>query len=339
MNVITIIGTRPQYIKIKSLYDYFKKRNINNYLIDTNQHYSDNVSKDLIKELELDIYKNLKIDTSSEMNFISNGISVISNFFLNFKNKIDFLIVIGDTNSTLISSIVSKKMGIKLAHIEAGIRCGNKNMPEEMNRILVDEMADIHFISREKDEVNVSNSFYIGDLEYNYLNKIERNFEKEITYDQPIVMTIHRQENLNIKKINEVFDFCNKIKLPIIFPIHHRTKKFIKKYNILMPKNITIIEPVIYKEMILLLRTCRGVISDSGGIIKTIPFFGKKCVIPSEDVEWDEVIGYGYATKKLDNNWFDDYNIERDMNFYYKKNSCEIIERTLKDYDRAKSIK
>ncbi len=339
MDIITIIGTRPQYTKIKPLYDYFKKQNINNCLVDTNQHYSDNMSNNLIKELELNIDENLKIDISSEMNFISNGISVISNFLLNFKNKIDFIIVIGDTNSTLISSLVAKKMGIKLVHIEAGIRCGNKDMPEEINRILIDEMVDIHFTSREKDALNVSNPVYIGDLEYYYLNKIEKNFKEKIVYDQPIMMTIHRQENLNIKKINKIFDFCNKIKLPIIFPIHHRTKRFIEKQGIIIPENIIIIGPVIYKEMILLLRACRGVISDSGGIIKTIPFFGKKCVIPSKDIEWDEVIECGYATKELNISWFDDYEIERNKNFYYKKNSCEIIERTLRNYDRTKSIR
>ena len=273
------------------------------------------------------------------MNFISNGIYVISNFILNFKNKIDFVIVIGDTNSTLTSSLVVKKMNIKLIHIEAGVRCGSKNMPEEINRILVDEMADIHFVSREKDGLNVSNPVYIGDLEYSYLNNIEKEFKEDITYDGPIIMTIHRQENLNIKKINEIFDFCDKVKLPIVFPIHHRTEKFINKYNIMIPKNIITIEPLTYKKMILLLRTCRGVISDSGGIVKTIPFFGKKCIIPSEDVEWDEVINCGYATKKLNNNWFDDYKIKRCKDFYYKKDSCEIIERILRKYDRTKSIK
>ena len=339
MDIITIIGTRPQYTKIKPLYDYFKKQNINNCLVDTNQHYSDSMSNNLIKELELDIDDNLKIDVSSDMNFISNGLSVIYNFLLNFKNKIDFIIVIGDTNSTLISSIVSKKMDIKLIHIEAGVRCGNKNMPEEINRILVDDMADIHFVSREKDALNVSNPIYIGDLEYNYLNKIEKKFKEDITYDQPIIMTIHRQENLNIKKLNEIFDLCDKIKSSIIFPIHHRTEKFIKKYDIRIPRNIIIIEPLTYKEMILSLRTCRGIISDSGGIVKTIPFFGKKCIIPSEYIEWDEVIDCGYATKKLDDSWFDDYEIKRCKEFYYKKDSCEIIERTLKSYDKTKSIR
>ena len=342
MNIVTVIGTRPQYIKIKPLCDYFKKKEINNYLVDTNQHYSDNVSKNLVKELGLDVYKNLEIDTSSEINFISDGISKISKFLkflLEFKNKIDFLIVIGDTNSTLISSIVAKKMGIKLAHIEAGVRCYNKNIPEEINRIITDEISDIHFVSRKKDSDNVSNPIYIGDLEYNYLNSIEKEFKEDIIYNDPFIMTIHRQENLNIRKMNKIFKFCDKIKLPIVFPIHHRTEKFIKENNITISKNIIIIEPLTYKQMILLLRRCRGVISDSGGIVKTIPFFGKKCIVPSEDVEWNEVIDCGYATNELDNNWFDDYKIERNKDFYYKEDSCEIIERTLRDYDRTKSIR
>ena len=329
MNIVTIIGTRPQYIKVKPLYDYCKKNNINNYLIDTNQHYSDNVSTNLIKELNLTIDKNLWADNSNEINFISEGISMLAdNLHLQSKD-VDCVVVLGDTNSTLMASIVAHKMGIKLCHIEAGIRCGDKKRPEEMNRILVDEMANIHFISRRKDAINVSNPVYVGDLEYSFLNKIEKNCS-DITYDGSIVMTIHRQENINEKSLNRIFDFCNKVKYPIVFPLHHRTDKVIKRYKITIPDNIEIIEPVNYKVMNSLMRVCKGIISDSGGIVKTSPFFGKKCVVPLDKVEWDEVINKGYATNKLDPAWFDEYKVDRDKGFYYVKDSCDIIVSTLR---------
>lgn len=329
MKIIMIIGTRPQYIKVKPLYDYFKSAGIDGYLIDTNQHYSANVSTDLINELSLKIDKNLEIDASSEFLFMSDGIYLLHKQLSEICDEESVVLVFGDTNSTLIASLVAKKMGLKLAHVEAGIRCGDKNRPEELNRILVDELADIHFISRKRDENNVSNPIYIGDLEYSYLNSREDASDDTITYDDPILMTIHRQENVNEKRIREIFDFCRRLGHLIIFPIHHRTEKCRNDCGILPPNNVALVQPLSYEQIIALLKSCRGVISDSGGITKICPFFGKKCIIPLDKVEWSETILSGYATNQLDLTWFDDYKVDRDKEFYCVKNSCEIIVETL----------
>jgi len=330
MKIITVIGTRPQYIKIKPLYDYFKNHKINNYLIDTNQHYSNNVSKDIIEELGLQIDYNLNINHDSEMSFLSNGICAICAKLEEISDNDATILVTGDTNSTLISSIVAKKMGLRLAHIEAGIRCGDKNRPEELNRILVDDLADIHFISREKDKINVSNPIYVGDLEYNFLNSIEHNCE-EISYSKEVLLTIHRQENMNVDKLNDIFKFCSSLDCPILFPIHHRANNFIEDNKITIPNNIKIIDPINYMKMISLMRSCKGIISDSGGVTKTAPFFGKKCIIPLDKVEWQEAIEEKYATNVLDKHWFDDYKIERNTNLYYVENSCEIIMKEIEN--------
>ncbi len=333
MNIVIVIGTRPQYIKLKSLYDYLKYNKINNYIIDTNQHYSDNMSKNLIRELNLCIDENLNIKSSNEIDFISKGIPFLYNVIKNLsdKDKIDCIIVMGDTNSTLIASIVANKMGIKLAHIEAGVRFGDKKISEEMNRILIDNLADIHFLSREKDKINVDNPVYIGDLEYNYLNSIENNYDEDISYNGSIIMTIHRQENMYKERLEDIFSLCSKIKDDIIFPIHHRTKLFLFNINLSIPDNVEVVEPFSYKKMILSLRKCKGIISDSGSIIKISPFFGKKCIIPLDKIEWDEVLLEGYATNELNYSWFDDYKIERDMDFYYVENSCDIIMENLSE--------
>ncbi len=324
MKIITIIGTRPQYIKLKSLYDYFKKNNIDNYIIDTNQHYSDNVSKNLIKELELEIDCSLGIKFTDEISFMSNGICSIYNKLRDICGAISIVLVMGDTNSTFISSLVAKKMGLRLAHIEAGVRCYDNNSPEEINRILVDSIADIHFTSREKDGQNVSNPVYVGDLEYNFLNSIESRYNN-VSYDGPILMTIHRQENMDINKLKDIFIFCEKLAYPIDFPIHHRTKKFIIDNEISIPKNVITTDSLTFFQVIDKLRTCRSIITDSGGITKTAPFFGKKIIVPMDKWEWDEVFREGYAINRLNHYWFDDYKMDRRMDLYYVANSCEII--------------
>jgi len=325
IKLITIIGTRPQYIKLKPFYDYCKSNNIQNYIIDTNQHYSDNVSKNIKEELKLETDCNLGIEYDREIVFISNGIvaayDMISKLSIGSQCVV---IVMGDTNSSLVSAVAAKKAGAKLVHIEAGIRCHDFNSPEEFNRILVDSISDIHFTSRVKDSNNVSNPVYIGDLEYNFLNSIELGYE-DISYDGPILMTIHRQENMFKNKLEEISNFCEEIKYPVIFSIHHRTEKFVNDNKIAIPGNVEIVEPMSYFEIIKIMRTCRGIITDSGGITKTAPFFGKKCIVPMDKWEWDEVFENGYAINKLDLHWFDDYKIERDMNLYYVENSCEII--------------
>jgi len=324
MKIITIIGTRPQYIKIKPLCDYLNNNKIENCLVDTNQHYSDNVSKNLIEELELKIDHNLRIKSTDEISFLSNGIRSVHEKLESICDKDTTILVMGDTNSTLISSIVAKKMGLRLAHIEAGIRCHDRNRPEELNRILVDDLSDIHFISRERDKENVTNPVYIGDLEYNFLNSIEHNYGR-VSYCGAILLTIHRQENMDVNNLSRILDFCKSLKSPILFPIHHRTANFIKTNDMSIPDNIKVINPVSYMDMISLMRGCKGIISDSGGVTKTAPFFGKKCIVPLSHPEWSEVMSEGYATNLLNEYWFDDYRIERNKDLYHVKNSCEII--------------
>jgi len=327
MNIITIIGTRPQYIKLKPFYDYCKNNNISNFIVDTNQHYSENVSIDLIQELDLEIDHNLSIYGNDEMSFLSNGINILYDFFNSFSgDKNDkTIVVMGDTNSTLAAAMVSKKMGYRIVHIEAGVRCYDSNSPEEINRLMVDSIADIHFTSRIKDNKNVSNPFYVGDLEYNFLNSIEDNQISDISYDKSILLTIHRQENMTVDRLNEIFKFCGRLSSPIIFPIHHRTAKFVKDHNIKIPSNINVVDPIGYLTIISIMRHCRGIITDSGGITKTAPFFGKKIIVPMDKWEWDDVFKLGYATNKLDLKWFEDCEMKRNMNLYYVKNSCKLI--------------
>jgi UDP-GlcNAc3NAcA epimerase len=327
MKLLTIIGTRPQYIKIKPLHDYFKKNNIDNVFVDTNQHYSSNVSSSFINDLSLTIDKNLEIKNHNEFDFIGLGICKLSLYVDSVKP--DVIIVVGDTNSSLIGALVSRKKGIKLAHIEAGIRCGNKTRPEEMNRVLIDELANIHFTSRKKDNKNVSNPVYVGDLEYACLNKLEADMGTIVTFPSNILMTIHRFENTNPERLEQIFDFCAKHESRISFFVHHRTESIIEKYKICIPDNVDRKSPLSWLEMIYELHRCKGIITDSGGIVKISPFFGKKCLIPSRFTEWDEVVEKGYGQLGDDIGFLEDYKMPRDKKFYYVKDSCKLITEAL----------
>ncbi|KKK79908.1 hypothetical protein LCGC14_2828800, partial [marine sediment metagenome] len=244
--------------------------------------------------------------------------------------------VIGDTNSTLAASIAAKKVGVNLAHIEAGVRCGDRSRPEEINRIAVDALSDIHFTPREKDKKNVSNPVWAGDLEYSLLYKMEADGEiGDLNYKGPILMTIHRDENTNVERLKEIFRLCKKIGALIVFPIHHRTKKVVEENNIDVPSNIQIIQSQNYKEIISLLGIASYVISDSGGIIKICPYFGKKCLIPLKVTEWDEVVlnGYGrYFNEQTDLSYMKSGVMPRQQDFY-RKNTCQIITDTLLSYE------
>jgi len=332
MKILTIIGTRPQYIKLKPLYDYFKSNNINNIIIDTNQHYSPEVSLFIIKQLDININYNINAENVDPISFISDCMNKLNQIVI--KEKPDIILVFGDTNTTVAASLVSVKNNIKLAHIEAGIRCGSRVRPEEINRIITDDLSDIHFISRQKDKKNVCNPVYVGDLEYYYLNWLENstysfNIKYVQSYENFLLLTIHREENSNVKRLLKIFDFCATINVPIVFPIHHRIDKIIKENNIILPNNINICSPLNYFEMINKLFRCKGIISDSGGLTKICPYFGKKCIIPLDYIEWIEVIKKGYGTNSLNKHWFDNYKIKRNRKLYYYNNSCKIIKDKL----------
>jgi len=284
MKLISIIGTRPQYIKIKTLYDYCKVKKINHLIVDTNQHYSDNVSKNLIKDLNLEININLNLDYLNEIDFISKTIVSLSNIIQN--ESPDFVLIYGDTNSTFCAALSAYKLGVPIAHIEAGERCYDNSIPEEINRIFSDSVSKINFCSSRSSALNTG-GIYCGDLEYDLLNSIN----PKIFYNNYGVMTIHRQKNCSKHRLNSIFNMCSKIPYNIKFFAHHRIKPFLAK----IPNNVTILDPCNYSEMINYMSKCRFIITDSGSIQKTSAFFGKNTLVMRDTSEWKDTEKYGFA--------------------------------------------
>lgn len=326
--LISIIGTRPQYVKVKPVYDYCLKHNISHEIIDTSQHYSRNMSCDIINSLGIENISKLEYNNKSELHYISNLISELNNALCEKKN-IDVL-VYGDTNSTFCAALVCYKLGIRFGHVEAGARCFNNKVPEELNRIFVDAAADVGFCFAEKDMYYIENPVLCGDLEYELLNNLNL---PSPTFDGPVVLTVHRKENLSKQKLQRILNFCGEVGYEITWPIHHSVSGLSFFDDLQIPNNINIISPLNYIEINTLLNDTKFIISDSGGLLKTAPFFGKRILILRNEIGRTEVIDHGYGRLAEFSEGDIKWALEKmlpDRNFFmYKGIPSEIIVRKM----------
>lgn len=302
--IITILGARPQFIKASAISREIKTHpEVQEIIIHTGQHFSDNMSDIFFKELDLPKPKyNLGINNCSHGEMTGRMIIEIEKILI--EERPDFVIVYGDTNSTLAGAIATKKLNIKLVHIEAGLRSFNMQMPEETNRILTDRISDYLFCPTQNAYNNLCIEGYnkfnckvlnYGDVMYDsmlYYSDFAKKPDIEIP-DNYVLATIHRQDNTDIK--TNLLSIClalNEIKnqTNIILPIHPRTRKKLPFICNELLKGITVIEPVGYLEMLYLTKNCNLVITDSGGLQKEAYFNKKPCIVLRNETEWIELI-------------------------------------------------
>jgi len=286
MKILSVIGTRPQYIKIKPIFDFCKKNTINHQIADTRQHYSHNVSGALIENLNLSIDYSLNLSWTNELDFISKCLKTLGELYE--AEQPDLIIVYGDTNSTLCAALAAYKLRIPLAHVEAGERCFDLSVPEELTRRLVDDASKYNFCSSVGAVKNLPNGIFCGDLEYELLNQLN----PDIAFQDFGVMTIHRQANSNPKSLMRILSLCGRIPFDIKFYVHHRVRPFLPGS---IPSNVKILDPCIYTDMIGQLSKCSFIITDSGSIQKTSPFFGKRTLVMREKSEWKKTETENYA--------------------------------------------
>lgn len=300
MKIITIIGTRPQFLKFAPLSKRFIDNSINNVTIHTGQHYDKEMSENMFKVLNIKdpdylLYKK----GSTNIQNLGNMMSQIEEICL--KENPDKMIVFGDCDSTIAGAIVAKKLKIYLIHIEAGMRSYNKDMPEEVNRLMTDHISDLLLCSTQdsveklKIENITQNVHFVGNLQLELLknvcdryNNIDILNENNLNENNFVLMTIHREYNTNEKMLKNIFSELEKIDIDIIFPIHPRTKNIVEGKNINIPKNFKLIKPVDYLNMTILERNCKYIITDSGGIQPEAWYLGKKCIIMRSETEWFE---------------------------------------------------
>lgn len=301
MKIATIIGARPQFVKAAAVSRVIKNtESVEEIIIHTGQHYDVNMS-DVFFE-EMDIPKpdyNLNINGMGHGAMTGQMLEKIEEVLLS--EKPDWVLVYGDTNSTLAGALAAKKLHIKVAHVEAGLRSFNMNMPEEINRILTDRISDVLFCPTSTAVDNLKKEGYenidtkiinVGDvmLDVALFYKERATKPKDSLPEQFVLCTVHRAENTDdvdrLKSIFESLEIISKT-TPVVLPLHPRTKsKLISIDYDFDNSKIKFINPVGYFEMIWLLQNCSFVMTDSGGLQKEAFFFKKQCITLRDETEW-----------------------------------------------------
>ncbi len=306
--ILTIIGARPQFIKAAAVSrSIAQKKELSEVIVHTGQHFDENMSRVFFDELQIPQPRyNLEIHSLNHGAMTGRMTEKIEELII--LEKPDLLMVYGDTNSTLAGALAAVKLHVPVAHVEAGLRSFNMQMPEEINRILTDRISYYLFCPTEDAVHNLEKEgfrdydcqiFKTGDVMYDVALFYSEKAQKP-SIDLPaefILATLHRAENTdNIQRLASILSAFTQIgsKVPLIIPIHPRTKAIIEKNNLLKgDENILFVEPQGYLHMVYLLKNCQMVMTDSGGLQKEAYYFEKPCVTLREETEWTELTATG----------------------------------------------
>ena len=316
MKIVTIIGARPQFIKSaavsQAIIDYNQAGHstiVEEVIVHTGQHYDPNMSAIFFDEMHIPKPKyHLNINGLSHGAMTGQMLEAIEKVLLD--EKPNWVMVYGDTNSTLAGALAASKLHIKVAHIEAGLRSFNMKMPEEINRILTDRVSSILFCPTESAIDNLEKEGYDqlgisivknGDvmLDASMMFSTFAKAPKEKLPETFCLATVHRAENTDDpERLKGIFKALAEIgkETAVVIPMHPRTKKYLEKYNIELPSSIVVLNPVGYMEMLYLLKNCQVVLTDSGGLQKEAYFFEKYCLTLRDETEWVELIENGFNT-------------------------------------------
>jgi UDP-N-acetylglucosamine 2-epimerase (non-hydrolysing) len=312
MKIAIILGTRPEIIKMSPIIRKCEKQRLDYFILHTGQHYSYNLDKIFFEDLEIPEAK-YNLDVGSGTHAEETGKMLIGIEKVLKEEKPDVVLVEGDTNTVMAGALAASKLHIKVGHIEAGLRSYDRNMPEEINRVLADHVSDYLFAPTEKAKENllrkgieenkifvtgntivdtVYQNLEIARRKVNILNKLNLNPEEYF------LVTAHRQENVDVKeRLKDILDglelIYHKFNLPIIYPIHPRTKKKIKEFGLEVPKGIELIEPLGFLEFLLLEANAKLVLTDSGGVQEETCILKVPCVTLRDNTERPETLNVG----------------------------------------------
>lgn len=294
--IVTIVGARPQFIKMALVSKALKSRRIKEIVIHTGQHYDKNLSDIFFKELNIP-RPAYNLGVGSGLHGEQTAKMLIGIEKLLLQEKPNIILVYGDTNSTLAGALAAVKLGICVAHVEAGLRSFNPNMPEETNRVITDSISSIFFCPTKESVDNLRREgqtrgvYRVGDVMYDSIKRYASSFNNRNKSGEYMLCTIHRAENTdNADKLRRIFKTLGLIKKRIIMPLHPRTEKLLKEYKIRLSDNVKIIKPVSYREMLNLERHAKLIITDSGGVQKEAFIFNIPCVTLRTETEWVETV-------------------------------------------------
>jgi len=303
--IISIVGARPNFIKIAPIHKAFQVYNdsVKHMICHTGQHFDEKMSQVFFEELEMTKPDfNLGISGGSHAEQTA-GIMTAFEKILDTE-KPDLIIVPGDVNSTLATSLVASKKGIRIAHVEAGLRSFDREMPEEINRIVTDVLSDMLFVTEQsgidnlkKEGISKEKIFFTGNVMIDslafYLPKIEKSeILKQLSLDKGnfILTTFHRPSNVDTPEgLKQLIGLLNDLaaKRKVVFPVHPRTKNNLQKFGLTanISSNIVITEPIGYIDFLSLVKNSELIITDSGGIQEESTWLGVQCITVRNNTE------------------------------------------------------
>ena len=303
MKIVSVIGARPQFIKAAAVSRVLRSTpGLQEVLVHTGQHYDENMSEIFFRQLSIpEPDYNLEVGSGTHARQTGLMLEGVENVL--FAEKPDYVLVYGDTNSTIAGALAATKLHIPVAHVEAGLRSFNRLMPEEINRIVTDRISDLLFAPTPTAIVNLKHegleaqTLFTGDVMYDsvlfYKEMLASGSDKYKTPGIPasyLLATIHRAENTdNPENLKNIFLAFSRIDTPVVLPVHPRTAGLLKTL-VSVPANVLIIEPVGYLEMLWLTMHAQKVLTDSGGLQKEAYFLGRQCITMRTETEWVETI-------------------------------------------------
>lgn len=310
MKVLTIVGARPQFIKAAVVSRAFKEHrpDVREIIVHTGQHYDANMSDVFFDELEIPRPDyNLGVGGGTHGQNTGRMIEKLEGVMMDTEPQ--WVLVYGDTDSTLAGALTAAKLHIPVAHVEAGLRSFNRRMPEEINRVVTDHIADLLFAPTETGRQNLRNEGVsedkiklVGDVMYDaslfYKDKARKPLlpsKLAIEKYDFVLCTIHRAENTDDpQRLKNIIEGLGQSGEKIILPIHPRTRTKIAEFGVVVPENVWVLDPVGYLEMVWLEANCKLIATDSGGVQKEAYFFGKPCVTMRDETEWVELVEAGW---------------------------------------------
>jgi UDP-GlcNAc3NAcA epimerase len=305
LKVVSIIGARPQFVKAATVTREFVRRgDITEILVHTGQHYDANMSDIFFQELHIPAPAyNLDVGSGSHAKqtaaILERSEEVLE------KERPDWVLVYGDTNSTIAGALAATKLHIPVAHVEAGLRSFNRDMPEEINRIACDHISDLLLVPTETGMAQLRKeglggiSVYTGDVMYDsvlfYRDQLVDTHPEDVP-ERYYAATLHRPQNTDFpERLRGIFSAFARLPYPVVLPLHPRTKKYMREWGI-TPHNVLLVEPFGYTEMLRLVIHSEKVFTDSGGLQKETYFLRKQCITLRDESEWVETVHDGWNT-------------------------------------------
>jgi len=310
LRIVSIVGARPQFIKAaavsKSLREHHQE-----ILVHTGQHYDYRMSGIFFAGLDLP-QPEVNLEVGSGTHGAQTGAMLKGIEQVLVSERPDFVLIYGDTNSTLAGALAASKLSIPIAHVEAGLRSFKRSMPEEINRVVADHLSDLLLCPSEVSVQNLAaeginrNVHQIGDVMLDVLNWARQRLMSQpsqileslgVKQGRYLLTTVHRSENTDdTSKLKQIIHAFNAVAEPVIFPVHPRSRKVIGEVRCEIASHVHMIDPVGYVDMVALAGNARMILTDSGGLQKEAYWLGVPCVTLREETEWLETVEEGWNT-------------------------------------------